>query len=126
MEAIERGLLVDELVRRYSASRNTDGLPPGEGVFLPCSFWLADCLILAGRRAEGVELFERLVTLCNDLGLYSEEHDTRSRRMLGNFPQAPTHMALINCPILLSMAEHEVAHAVRLGERPATATIRAA
>ncbi len=96
LEAIRSELEVEGLVRRYSASSNVDGLPPGEGVFLPCSFWLADNLAMAGRKAEAEALFERLLSLRNDVGLLSEEYDPRSRRMLGNFPQAMTHVALVN------------------------------
>jgi len=77
-------------------------LPPGEGVFLACSFWLADCLILLGRRDEARELFERLCRLANDVGLLAEEYDPRSGRQLGNFPQAFTHVALVNTAMNLS------------------------
>ncbi len=124
VEAIEKNLIVDGLVLRYSTNHDTDGLPPGEGAFLPCSFWLVDCLILCGRRPQGEALFERLVSLCNDLGLFSEEYDTKGHQMLGNFPQALTHMALVNSAILMSMAEHEIAHAAKSGERPATVKSR--
>jgi GH15 family glucan-1,4-alpha-glucosidase len=75
---------------------NNDGLPPGEGVFLPCSFWLADNLALLGRQADAEALFERLLGLRNDVGLSSEEYDPHARRALGNVPQALTHVALIN------------------------------
>jgi GH15 family glucan-1,4-alpha-glucosidase len=94
--AIEKDLLRDGFVQRYANRDNVDGLPPGEGVFLPCSFWLADNLALMGRRDEACELFERLLGLCNDVGLISEEYDPVGRRLLGNFPQAFTHVALIN------------------------------
>jgi GH15 family glucan-1,4-alpha-glucosidase len=96
IEAIERELTVDGLVLRYRTAENVDGLPPGEGFFLPCSFWLADNLALCGRRDEAVALFERLLTLRNDVGLLSEEHDLRAHRALGNMPQALTHVALVN------------------------------
>ncbi len=122
VEAIERELVVDGLVLRYSTATDVDALPPGEGTFLPCSFWLADCLVLTGRREEGEALFERLLALSNDLGLLSEEYDTRDRCMLGNFPQALTHMALINTARLLSIPAHQVKHASEKGERPAAAT----
>jgi GH15 family glucan-1,4-alpha-glucosidase len=96
VEAVERHLLVDGLVRRYDTGSGIDGLPPGEGIFIPCSFWLADNLILLGRRAEARRLFERLLALRNDVGLLSEEYDPAARQMLGNFPQAFSHLALVN------------------------------
>jgi GH15 family glucan-1,4-alpha-glucosidase len=96
VRAIERELLVDGLVLRYRTEETEDGLPPGEGAFLPCSFWLADVQALGGRAAEARELFERLLDLRNDVGLLSEEYDPRARRMLGNFPQAFSHVGLIN------------------------------
>ena len=92
----------DGFVLRYRTERNVDGLPGSEGVFLPCSFWLADCLHLMGRTTEARELFERLLKLRNDLGLLSEEYDPRAKRQLGNFPQAFTHVALVNTANLLS------------------------
>jgi GH15 family glucan-1,4-alpha-glucosidase len=94
--AIERELLVDGFVRRYATEDGVDGLPGDEGAFLPCSFWLADNLALTGRMDEARALFERLVDLCNDVGLISEEYDPGRRRLLGNFPQAMTHVALVN------------------------------
>jgi GH15 family glucan-1,4-alpha-glucosidase len=100
--AIERELMWEGFVLRYRAEINdVDGLPGGEGVFLPCSFWLAACLHLMGRKDEARDLFERLLKLRNDLGLYSEEYDPRAKRQLGNFPQAFTHVALINTAQLL-------------------------
>jgi GH15 family glucan-1,4-alpha-glucosidase len=73
-----------------------DGLPPGEGAFLPCTFWLADSYILSGRHDDGQAVFERLLGLRNDLGLLSEEYDVGARRLVGNFPQALSHLALVN------------------------------
>ena len=96
VEAIERELVADGLVLRYRTKGRLDGLPRGEGFFLPCSFWLADNLALLGRREEAEALFERLLALRNDVGLLSEEYDPRNRRALGNMPQALTHVALIN------------------------------
>jgi GH15 family glucan-1,4-alpha-glucosidase len=96
--AIERELMCEGLVMRYTGERSTavDGLPPGEGAFLPCSFWLADVYGLMGRTADATALFERLLGLSNDVGLFSEEFDPIAGRMLGNFPQAFTHLSLIN------------------------------
>jgi GH15 family glucan-1,4-alpha-glucosidase len=96
VEAIERELTYDGFVARYLTAKRIDGLPAREGVFLPCSFWLADNLALQGRNAEAEALFERLLALRNDVGLLAEEYDPRTRRQLGNFPQALTHVALIN------------------------------
>jgi GH15 family glucan-1,4-alpha-glucosidase len=120
-EAIERELLVDGLVLRYSTATDVDALPEGEGAFLPCSFWLADSLVLIGRRAEGEALFERLLTLCNDVGLLSEEYNVQERHMLGNFPQALTHMALINTAHLLSIPAEQIKRTSKKGERPSAA-----
>jgi GH15 family glucan-1,4-alpha-glucosidase len=106
--AIERELVRDGLVERYRADEenvDVDGLPPGEGVFLPCSFWLAQNLHLQGRRDEARALFERLLSLRNDLGLLSEEYDTARGRLVGNFPQAFTHIALVDTAIQLSRGE---------------------
>ena len=122
IEAIERNLVVDGLVMRYSTATAVDALPPGEGTFLPCSFWLADSLVLTGRREEGEALFERLLALSNDLGLMAEEYDAHGRHMLGNFPQALTHMALINTARLLSIPIQQAQRACEKGERPAAVT----
>ena len=102
VEAIERKLLVDGLVMRYDTRGSDDGLPADEGVFLACSFWLVDAYVLLGRTADARRLFERLLTLCNDVGLLSEEYDPRTKRLLGNFPQALSHIALINSAFNLS------------------------
>jgi len=96
LAAIQQDLLFDGLVARYRSAKELDGLPSGEGLFLPCSFWLADNLCLAGRRDEAEALFTRLLALRNDVGLLAEEYDSSARRQLGNFPQAITHVALIN------------------------------
>jgi GH15 family glucan-1,4-alpha-glucosidase len=101
VEAIQRELTVDGLVMRYRTEDSVDGLSPGEGVFLACSFWLVDNLVLQGRQDEARTLFERLVGLCNDVGLLAEEYDPHGRRHLGNFPQAFSHLALINAALNL-------------------------
>ncbi len=119
LEAIERELLVDGLVQRYSSASGLDGLPPGEGAFLPCSFWRADNLALSGRRRDAEALFERLLALGNDVGLMAEEYAPRARRMLGNFPQALTHVALVNTARLLSLQAREPQRFSEAGERPA-------
>ena len=105
VEAIERNLLVDGLVLRYDSLKSKDGLPAGEGAFLACSFWLADAYLLLGRRDDAERLFQRLIGLCNDLGLLSEEYDPHAKRQLGNFPQAFSHIALINTAFNLTRSE---------------------
>jgi GH15 family glucan-1,4-alpha-glucosidase len=95
VRAIERELTEDGLVLRYRTGTSDDGLPAGEGVFLACSFWLVDALYGGGRREEAVALFERLLSLRNDVGLLSEEWDPKAGRQLGNFPQAFSHFPLV-------------------------------
>jgi GH15 family glucan-1,4-alpha-glucosidase len=102
IRAIERELLTDGLVRRYDSEMSADGLPSGEGAFLACSFWLADAYLLAGRRKDAEALFQKLIGLANDVGLLSEEYDVTARRMIGNFPQAFSHLALLNTAFNLS------------------------
>jgi GH15 family glucan-1,4-alpha-glucosidase len=94
--AIERNLLRDGFVLRYDPATAGDGLPGGEGAFLACSFWLADAYVLMNRLDDAQRLFERLVGLCNDVGLLAEEYDPASGRLVGNFPQAFSHVALVN------------------------------
>jgi len=101
VKQIEKRLLHKGLVQRYETETGVDGLPPGEGAFLACSFWLADNYALMGRRKEAMRLFNRLSRLANDVGLYAEEYDPDDKRMLGNFPQAFSHVALINNAINL-------------------------
>ena len=96
VSAIERELVADGFVRRYDTAATRDGLPPGEGMFLACSFWLADAYDLIGRNTDAKALFERLLSLCNGVGLLSEEYDVGRRRLVGNFPQAFSHIALVN------------------------------
>jgi len=108
VDAILGELVEDGLVRRYrddETMREIDGLPPGEGAFLPCSFWLVDNLCLIGRRDEARALYERLLALRTDLGLLAEEYDTRAGRLVGNFPQAFSHVGLVNSAFNLSLAE---------------------
>jgi GH15 family glucan-1,4-alpha-glucosidase len=107
---IERDLLVDGLLLRYQSGSGVDGLPPGEGMFLPCSFWLVDNYVLMGRLKEAVRLFERLLKCRNDVGLLSEEYDPRTRSMLGNFPQAFSHVALVNSALGLAKAIGAMPH----------------
>jgi GH15 family glucan-1,4-alpha-glucosidase len=102
IEAIERELIEHGLVLRYRPKEEeVDGLPGEEGVFLPCSFWLVNCLHLIGRTKDARKMFDRLLSLRNDLGLLSEEYEPRSKRMLGNFPQAFSHVALVNSAAIL-------------------------
>ena len=105
VEAIGRELMMDGLVHRYHTGATEDGLPPGEGAFLACSFWYVDNLVLLGRRDEARELFEHLLSLRNDVGLLAEEYDPRAKRQLGNFPQAFSHVALISSAY--NLAERE-------------------
>jgi GH15 family glucan-1,4-alpha-glucosidase len=108
IKAIERNLLRDGLVIRYSTEDVEDALPPGEGVFLACSFWLADVYILQERFDEAERLFRHLLALRNELGLLSEEYDPRSKRLVGNFPQAFSHLALVNTAYNLTRARKPV------------------
>lgn len=110
VQAIERELVLDGFVRRYRTRKHLDGLPMGEGVFLPCSFWLADNLHLQGRDQEADELYERLLTLRNDVGLISEEYDVQHKRLVGNFPQAFTHVGIINTARNLSTQQGPAKH----------------
>jgi GH15 family glucan-1,4-alpha-glucosidase len=103
--AVERHLMRDGFVQRYATDTNVDGLPPGEGAFLPCTFWLADNYALLGRQDEGTRLYGRLLGLCNDVGLVAEEYDPHAGRLVGNFPQAFTHVGLVNTARNLTHAE---------------------
>jgi GH15 family glucan-1,4-alpha-glucosidase len=105
VEAIQKHLCHDGFVARYDTSTDVDHLPPGEGAFLACTFWLADALILMHRHDEARKLFERLLALRNDVGLLAEEYDPRARRLVGNFPQAFSHVGLINTA--LNLTHHE-------------------
>ncbi len=116
--AIERQLMIGGLVRRYDTARSDDGLPPGEGVFLACSFWMVDAYVMLGRLDDATKLFKRLVALCNDVGLLAEEYDPASRELLGNFPQAFSHVALVNSAFNLTRAAKP---AEQRAEQPAKA-----
>jgi GH15 family glucan-1,4-alpha-glucosidase len=119
IEAIEKRLLVDGFVMRYDTRSSDDGLPPGEGAFLACSFWLADAYVLLGRTEDARRLFERLLSLCNDVGLLSEEYDARARRLVGNFPQAFSHVALVNTAANLARAEKPAEQRAERAAEPA-------
>jgi GH15 family glucan-1,4-alpha-glucosidase len=111
--AIERRLLNDGFVMRYSTGDGEDALPPGEGAFLACSFWLVDVYMLQGRCEEAEQLFRRLLALRNDVGLLSEEYDPRAKRLVGNFPQAFSHLALVNSAYNLTRSRKPVEQRAR-------------
>ena len=106
MRAVETDLLRDGLVNRYDTRDTDDGLPPGEGAFLACSFWLVDAYVMCGRTEDARTLFERLLELQNDVGLLAEEYDPIAKRMVGNFPQGFSHLALVNSAFNLAGAIH--------------------
>jgi GH15 family glucan-1,4-alpha-glucosidase len=101
LKAIEGNLMSGGMVLRYNTEKVSDGLPPGEGVFLACSFWMVGALKLQGREADAKKLFERVLSLANDVGLLSEEYDTSAKRLVGNFPQALSHISLVNAAFAL-------------------------
>ena len=100
--AIERELVQDGFVLRYRSDTGDDGLPPGEGAFLPCSFWLVSNYVLQGREKDARTLYAKLLAIANDVGLYSEEYDPTAKRLLGNVPQAFTHLAFVRAAGTLS------------------------
>jgi GH15 family glucan-1,4-alpha-glucosidase len=110
VQAISRHLMSDGFVARYQTHPDVDGLPPGEATFLPCTLWLADNLALQGRLDEARALFERVLAVRNDVGLLSEEYDPRTRRLLGNFPQALSHVAVVNTAQNLTRAGGPAEH----------------
>src|SRR5581483_6793478 len=118
--AIEQDLVVDGFVRRYRTETNDDGVGGPEGVFLMCSFWLVDTFVSQGRRAEAEQLFQRLVATGNDVGLFAEQYDPHTREMLGNFPQAFTHVALINSARGLALAARPASAPGVVSALPAT------
>jgi GH15 family glucan-1,4-alpha-glucosidase len=124
VEAIERELMDGRYVRRYDPQVADDGVGGGEGVFIACSFWLADAWILMGRRQQATELFEHLLSLRNDLGLLAEEYDPRAGRMVGNFPQAFSHIALVNTAFTLQ-DENSTLHADFVSRRQSRQNSRA-
>jgi len=113
VEAIERDLMREGFVMRYPTQQEIDGLPPGEGAFLACTFWLADNFSLLGRHEDARNLFERLLQLRNDVGLLSEEYDPGRGRLVGNFPQAFSHISLVNTACNLSRANGPAKHRQR-------------
>jgi GH15 family glucan-1,4-alpha-glucosidase len=123
LAAIERNLMCDGFVMRYDTGRGTDGLPPGEGAFLACSFWLVDNYVLQKRYKEARALFIRLLALRNDVGLLAEEYDATAKRQVGNFPQAFSHLALINSAHNLTAASGP-AHKRAAGSSKTKGTIR--
>jgi len=123
--AIERDLLCEGFVMRYRTTQVNDGLPPGEGTFLACSFWLVDNLVLQGRVDDARQMYERLLGLANDVGLLSEEYDPIERRLVGNFPQAFSHVALVHTGLNLMRHEQEMAEETghpSCGKQPQDAT----
>ncbi len=120
IEAIERDLMPGGFVLRYDTSKVRDGLPPGEGVFLACSFWMVSCLKAIGRIGDARRLFDRLLALRNDVGLLSEEYDVGRKRLVGNFPQAFSHISLVNAAFDLEHEDepHHRAHPHRTAELP--------
>ncbi|WP_341315807.1 glycoside hydrolase family 15 protein [Paraburkholderia sp. IMGN_8] len=114
--AIEKDLMHNGFVMRYRSAEYDDGLPPGEGTFLACSFWMVDNLALQGRIDEAHAMYERLLALCNDVGLLSEEYDPTAKRLVGNFPQAFSHVALVHTG--LNLMKHEQKMAEATGQPP--------
>jgi GH15 family glucan-1,4-alpha-glucosidase len=108
LDAVQKQLSADGFLLRYEPEEAIDGLSAGEGTFLPCSFWLVDALVLDGRHDDAAELFERLLGVRNDVGLLAEEYDPAERRLLGNFPQAFSHIALVSSALNLARSGDHV------------------
>jgi GH15 family glucan-1,4-alpha-glucosidase len=117
VRAIERELMPDGLVRRYNTGKARDGLPAGEGVFLACSFWMVSCLKAVGRNRDARKLFKKLLKLRNDVGLLSEEFDVNAKRLVGNFPQAFSHIALVKAAFDLEGRKRQRVHSHGSGRR---------
>jgi len=109
VRCIEKRLLVDGFVYRYDSALTDDGLPPGEGAFLACTFWLVDNYLLQGRHAEARTLYQRLLDIRNDVGLLAEEYHPTLRRQVGNFPQAFSHVALVSTAFNMQRSERRAA-----------------
>jgi GH15 family glucan-1,4-alpha-glucosidase len=122
--SIERRLVDDGFVLRYDSGETRDGLPPGEGAFLACSFWLADNYVMQGRHQDATALFKRLLGLCNGVGLLAEEYDAARARQCGNYPQAFSHVALLSTAFNLSHSEE--LRAPKPAEQRAATTVRTA
>jgi GH15 family glucan-1,4-alpha-glucosidase len=125
IEAVERELMSGGFVLRYDTEVVQDGLPPGEGVFLACSFWMVSALKAIGRESDARALFNRLLALRNDVGLLSEEYDVDRKRLVGNFPQAFSHISLINAAFDLEHKEdthHRAQHHQHSDLAPAKAS----
>lgn len=116
--AIERRLLRNGFVMRYDTQETDDGLSPGEGAFFACSFWLVDVYMLQGRVADAERIFRRLIAVRNDVGLLSEEYDPRLKRLVGNFPQAFSHVALVNSAYNLTRVEMPVEQRAQADQVP--------
>jgi GH15 family glucan-1,4-alpha-glucosidase len=104
VKLIEKRLMPGGFALRYDTGRSADGLPKGEGAFLPCSFWYVDNLVMQEREREARAMFEKLLTVCNDVGLLSEEYDPEAKILLGNFPQGLSHLSLVNSAHNLAQA----------------------
>ena len=124
VDRIRNELCVDGLVRRYRPEKTDDGLHAGEGAFLVCSFWLVDVLAMQGKLAEAQARFRALLTLSNDVGLFAEQHAPHARQALGNFPQALTHMALVNSAAQLRRASGGAKQDTPLADRQRIAVAR--
>jgi GH15 family glucan-1,4-alpha-glucosidase len=124
LKAIETHLVRNGFVERYTLDPAVDGIPDGEGAFLPCSFWMVDNYVAQGRQAEAERMFERLLSIRNDVGLLSEEYDPVAKRQLGNFPQAFSHVGLVNTAFNLTRGSIEPIAMVRRKASDARKTLK--